>query len=229
MRAVVFDFFGTLTDPVAEKERRPAFDATAGVLGIEPDVFYTAMSGSFPQRIVGAYGDTAATLLAIARSCGISPTAATLGAAVRTHHAGAERVRRPRDGALATVDTIKRLGFRTGLLSDCSSELCEAWPGTPYAPLIDEPVFSWRERRRKPDPALYATVAARLGVPPASCWYVGDGGSREHEGARLAGMRPVLVTNVSYPGVAAFRTDPDSFIPPHRVDELPDLLRLLRD
>ncbi|MEU4687419.1 HAD family hydrolase [Actinoplanes sp. NPDC023714] len=226
-RAVVFDFFGTLTDPAAEQERRPAFAATAGVLGIDPDVFYTAMAGSFPQRIVGAYGDTAATLLAVAKACGASPTPATLEAAVRTHHAGAERVRRPREGALDTVGTLRRLGYRTGLLSDCSSELCEAWATTPYAPLIDVPVFSWRERRRKPDPALYATVAARLGVPANECWYVGDGGSREHDGARRAGMRPVLVTNVAYPGVAAFRTDPDGFIPPHKVDELSELPALL--
>ena len=228
MRAVVFDFFGTLTDPVAERERRPAFEATAAALGIDPDVFSAAMSGSFPRRIVGAYGDTAATLLAVAEACGTSPTPATLAAAVRTHHAGAERVRRPREGALDTVDTLRRLGYRIGLLSDCSSELCEAWETTPYAPLVDAPLFSWQERRRKPDPALYATVAARLGVPAAACWYVGDGGSREHDGARRAGMRPVLVTNVSYPGVAAFRTDPDAFVPPHKVDELSELPALLR-
>ncbi|WP_229075723.1 HAD family hydrolase [Actinoplanes sp. DH11] len=211
--AVVFDFFGTLTDPAAEADRRPAFDETAAVLGIPGDDFYAAMADSFPQRIVGACGSTRDTLLAMARACGTEPAPSTLDAAVRTHHAGAERVRRPRAGGLATLAALRGSGFRVGLLSDCSSELCEAWAGTPYAPLIDAPVFSWREGRRKPDPHLYATVAARLGVPPTRCWYVGDGGSREHQGAAAAGMHPILITNAGHPGAAVFRNDPDPFLP----------------
>ncbi|GIF06433.1 HAD family hydrolase [Actinoplanes siamensis] len=118
-------------------------------------------------------------------------------------------------------------GYLVGLLSDCSSELCEAWPRTPYASLINAPVFSWREGFRKPDPRLYATVSARLGVSPAECWFVGDGGSREHDGARLAGMRPVLVTNAAYPEVRHLRTDPDSFEPADQISDLSELAALI--
>ncbi len=74
-------------------------------------------------------------------------------------------------------------------------------------------VFSWQEGYRKPDPRLYATVSRRLGVPAAESWYVGDGGSREHEGARRAGMRPVLVTNAAHPEAAGLRADPDPYRP----------------
>ncbi|MEV6843452.1 HAD family hydrolase [Actinoplanes sp. NPDC051411] len=118
-------------------------------------------------------------------------------------------------------------GFRIGLVSDCSSELCEAWPTTPYAPRIDVPVFSWREQCRKPDQRLYAAVAERLRVPAAECWYVGDGGSREHDGARRAGMRPVLVTNAAYPEAGPLRTDPDAYRPDAVIDDLAELPALL--
>jgi putative hydrolase of the HAD superfamily len=40
-------------------------------------------------------------------------------------------------------------------------------------------------------------------------------------------MRPVLVTNVAYPAAAALRTDPDSYLPDHRIDDLDGLIRLL--
>jgi putative hydrolase of the HAD superfamily len=227
MTAVLFDFFGTLTDPSAESLRRTAFDATAGALGVPAADFYAAMSRSFPERIVGSYGDTRATLATIARACGAAPTAAELDRAVEVQHDGAALVRVPRPGALATLDELRARGSRIGLISDCSSELCEAWPRTPFASRVDAPVFSWRERCRKPDPRLYATAASRLGVAPGECWYVGDGGSREHRGARAAGMRPVLVTNAGYPGAHAHRFDPDDYVPDLAVDDLTDLLDLI--
>ncbi len=75
MRAVVLDFFGTLTDPSAEVSRRASFTPTARVLGVPPDAFWAAMSSSFADRIVGRYGGTRATLLAMAARCGVTPTA----------------------------------------------------------------------------------------------------------------------------------------------------------
>jgi putative hydrolase of the HAD superfamily len=227
MRAIIFDFFGTLTDPSAETLRRETFTATAEALGVQQDRFWAAMSGSFPERIIGAYGGTRATLLAMARLCGTEPDEDCLDRAVAAHRKGAERVRTPRPESLAVLDRLRADGYRLGLLSDCSSELYEAWPETVYAPRIDAPVFSWKEGRRKPAPELYATAAARLGVRPSECWYVGDGGSREHDGALRAGMRPVLVTNVAHPAAAALRSDPDAYLPEHRVDDLTGLIRLL--
>ena len=228
MRAIVFDFFGTLTDPSAEALRAGAFAGTAAVLGIPADEFYAAMAGSFPERVTGRLGGTRETLREIARRCGVEPGDATLDAATRTHRAGAERVRPPRSGVLPLLDRLRADGYVLGLLSDCSSELYEDWAGTPYAPRIDAPVFSWREGRRKPDPELYATVAARLGVAPGECWFVGDGGSREHAGAHAAGMRPVLVTNAGHPGAHAFRDDPDSYLPDLTIDDPADLPPLLK-
>jgi putative hydrolase of the HAD superfamily len=162
MRAIIFDFFGTLTDPSAEMLRTETFAATAEALGVPPEPFSAAMSGSFPERIVGAYGGTRETLLAMARLCGAEPDGERLDLAVRTHHAGAERVRTPRREVLAVLDHLRARSYLLGLISDCSSELCEAWPNTVYASRIDAPVFSLargppqtrsgavRDRRRPP-------------------------------------------------------------------------------
>jgi putative hydrolase of the HAD superfamily len=227
MRAVVFDFFGTLTDPSAEAGRRASFGATAAALGVPPDRFWAEMSATYPERIIGRFGDTRETLRAVARRCGPEPAEHRLDAAVTAQRAGAERVRPPRPGALELLGTLRAAGFRLGLLSDCSSELCEAWAGTPYADLLDVAVFSWQEGCRKPDPRLYATVSRRLGVPPTECWYVGDGGGRELDGARRAGMRPVLITNAAYPESAGLRADPDPYRPDLVIADLVDLEALI--
>ncbi|NUR31013.1 MAG: HAD hydrolase-like protein, partial [Catenulispora sp.] len=213
MRAVVFDYFATLTDPAAEDERRDTFTATAAALGVPAEAFWAAMSGSFGERIVGVHGDTRSTLAAMAVRCGVTPSATALDAAVEVHYTGARRVQRPRPRAVETLETLRGKGFRIGLISDCSSELVENWPGNAFSAYIDAPVFSWSERRRKPDAHLYATVAARLGVAAGECWYVGDGGGHEHQGARAAGMRPVLVTNAGWPGSARHRLNADPEIP----------------
>jgi putative hydrolase of the HAD superfamily len=184
------------------------------------DDFCATMAGTFGKRITGAFGDTRSTLHAMALRCGVSPAPADLDHATAVHLTGAAAIRTPRPGVLAVLTTLRRRGLRLGLISDCSSELYESWPATPFAPLIDAAVFSWREGYRKPDQRLYATVAERLGVAPRQCWYVGDGGSREHAGAAAAGMRPILVTNANYPSAAAYRDDPDTHVPDLAVDEV---------
>ncbi|MGH3712087.1 MAG: HAD family hydrolase [Micromonosporaceae bacterium] len=227
MRAVIFDFFGTLTDPAAEAVRESVYRSTGEALGVDGAVFHAAMADSFTERASGVHGDTRATLDAIARRCGARPSGYQLDEAVRRHLAGSARLRTPRKGTVETLTALRSRGLARGLISDCSSELCEAWDQTPYAGLIDAPVFSWAEGYRKPDQRLYATAAARLAVSPRDCWYVGDGASREHWGAEQAGMRPVLITNAGYPGAAGHRYQPDELRPDDAVDELVDLLALV--
>jgi len=226
MRAIVFDYFGTLSHPAGEAERQAMFGATATALGIAAESFWAAMSGSFRERITGAYGDTQSTLAEMARRCGVPVSEAQLDAAVKVQLSGARHVQRPRPGALDTLTALRERGYRLALISDCSSELVELWPRSSFAPLIEAPVFSWREQRRKPAPELYAAAVARLGVDASECWYVGDGGGRELRGAHDAGMRPVLVTNAAHPEAAQHRADPDDHLPEHTVDDLPELLDL---
>ncbi|HCT78131.1 MAG TPA: haloacid dehalogenase [Micromonosporaceae bacterium] len=223
MQAIVFDFFGTLTDPAAEAHRSDAFAATAAALDVSASQFYTVMSSSFSERITGVHGNTRQTLLAMARRCGVEPAEDQLDRAVVVQRQGAARVQQPRAGVFEVLDLLRERGFRLGLLSDCSSELYERWPQSSFAARFDATVFSWQEGYRKPDARLYATAAARLGVAAGDCWYVGDGGSREHQGALTAGMRPVLITNANLPDVAHYRDDPDTLLPEYSVDELAEL------
>jgi putative hydrolase of the HAD superfamily len=53
MRAVVLDFFGTLTDPSAEAGRRASFTATAAALGVPAHPFCAAMVSTFGPRVTG--------------------------------------------------------------------------------------------------------------------------------------------------------------------------------
>jgi FMN phosphatase YigB (HAD superfamily) len=70
-------------------------------------------------------------------------------------------------------------------------------------------------------------VADRPGVTPPECFFVSDGGSREHWGAAAAGMRSVLVTNAGWPEAASYRDDPDTHVPDLAVDDVSEILALV--
>lgn len=227
MRGLVFDFFGTLTDPANEHLRREVYDATAAALGVPVDAFWYAVTASFTERATGVLGDTSRTLHEMALRCGVEPTPAQLTSATAAHRAGAEVLHAPRRGALEVLIALRQRGFRIALLSDCSSELCEAWERTAYAPLVDAAVFSWAVGYRKPDRRGYLAAAEAIGAAPEECWFVGDGGSRELLGASAAGMKPVLVANTAHPGHAQYRDDPDEFMPHHVADDIVDVPALV--
>ncbi|HEX4221616.1 MAG TPA: HAD-IA family hydrolase, partial [Pseudonocardiaceae bacterium] len=115
----------------------------------------------------------------------------------------------PRANAVEVLTTLRADGLRIGLLSDCSADLPELWPGLPLAGLVDEPVFSARVGERKPHPKMYTTVCQQLGVEPEECLYVGDGGSNELTGASAFGMRAVLIADADWATGHRFDSDDD--------------------
>jgi putative hydrolase of the HAD superfamily len=193
MAAVIFDFYGTLT-PISPSE---AWASNAGqlarVLGVPAAALVQVLDDSFPERISGALGDVRQTMQAIAGRLGVQLTPEQLTRASDTRRAVQEAMFVLRPEALRVIGTLRAAGLRTGLVSDCTSELPDAWPRLPLAPVIEAPVFSCVERTRKPDPRLFRKVAADLGIETARCLYVGDGGGNELTGASGVGMRAVLL------------------------------------
>jgi len=131
----------------------------------------------------------------------------------------------PRPDAVATLTRLKEAGLKLGLISDCSSEVPLLWDETPFARLIQVPIFSATARLKKPDPRIYLLACERLGVSPEDCLYVGDGDSRELTGAAGVGMSPVLI---KAPQHNAPKIDPDMWAGPP-VSSLSEVLPIVLD
>ena len=224
--AVVFDFYGTLTDPARENGRRTVIETTAAALGVDAASYWAATSESFDRRCRGEFGDTRSTLKHLARQCGCDVDDRTLDHALTVHLQSYQDLAAPHPRAVAVLAQLRDGGCRIGVLTDCSSELPEVWTETMWPSHVDGVSFSAVTGQRKPHPAGYLDIADQLGVDPVECWFVGDGGSGEHLGAKSAGMRPVLVTNAAY-GVAHLRTDPDAYGPADAIDDLSEVPQLL--
>lgn len=204
--AVVFDLFITLTDFDAER-RRPSFTAElAAALGVEPTAFASLMRSTFTERATGALGDGRATLGALARRLGASPSRERLDHAVALRLQHEKVVLTPRSGVLDVLGDLRTRGYLIGVLTDCTPELPPLWPSLPYAAVSDAVTFSCAIGARKPDPALYRDIASKLGVDARDCVYVGDGSSGELTGAAGVGMEAVLLVT---PFGDDFRYDPE--------------------
>jgi putative hydrolase of the HAD superfamily len=191
--AVVFDFYGTLTPVRPPLAWAGNAARLAAVMGVPADALGRVLEETFPDRITGAFGDVRQTMQALAGRLDLRLDHEQLDAATAVRREVQEAMFALRPEALPVLARLRARGLRIGLVSDCTSELPDAWPGLPLAALVDAPVFSCVERTRKPDPRLFAKVAADLRAEPAACLYVGDGGGNELTGASALGMGAVLL------------------------------------
>lgn len=206
MRAVVFDFFGTLTAAV---RRGPRHAEIARQLGCDPDAFAAELDRTFYLRAADHYGDPVDGLRRVAYAAGGRPTLGQLTTAVaeRVEAVYADTVLRPE--AVPVLSGLRRRGIPVAVLSDCWYELPAFLPRLPVAPLLDARVYSVEVGRCKPHPAMYLEACRRLRLDPEECLYVGDGGSRELTGAGTVGMAAVRLAAPDLAGHLVFRGDPD--------------------
>ncbi|WP_250027920.1 HAD family hydrolase [Paractinoplanes maris] len=187
-RAVVFDFFGTLTRSV---QRGPQHAEIARSLGADPEAVKGVLDRTFRARARGRYGSAEATLRWVIEQAGGRPRTEQLRAGVPARVDALKADTRLRDDAVSALGAIKRRGLATALISDCTHELPAFLPSLPVAPLLDATVYSVRLGVCKPDARIYLAACEQLGVLPRECIYVGDGGSHELTGAAAVGMTPV--------------------------------------
>jgi putative hydrolase of the HAD superfamily len=209
VRAVVFDYFGTLTPTVLAMITGEEQAALGHALGVDPDQLEAAWRATFVERSTGRTGDLRATLRTLAERLGGSPGEAGLAEAVRIRALAYRRSARPRPDAVDVLGALRTRGLRLAVVSDCSDELVSIWPELPVAPAVDATVFSAVVGTRKPDPVMYRLACERLDVAPEECVYVGDGGSGELTGAAAQGMRAVLLADEDWS--AGHRYDADDW------------------
>jgi putative hydrolase of the HAD superfamily len=96
----------------------------------------------------------------------------------------------PNPRMLAVARRLRAAGVRTALLSNTWGG-AEGHDEAALADLFDTLLLSHEVAMRKPEPAIYALAARRLGVPVGACVVVDDLITNVL-GARAAGMHAIL-------------------------------------
>lgn len=119
--------------------------------------------------------------------------------------------------ARETVVGLQERGFRLGLVSNFEPWLESLLERLGLAEHFSVLAISGKEGVEKPHPRLFEIALERLGVTPGKCLHVGDSPESDYHGARLVGMRAILLDrwgrHPSFPG--------------ERISDLRELLDLL--
>lgn len=182
VRAVLFDLDGTLADTL--DDIASAMNRTLEATGLHSHAHsaYRALVGEGVAKLV-------------ARVAAERPDAwADLEAQFRVRYAEALVVAtRPYDGIPELLDALVARGTALGVVSNKPDPMTqeimrELFSGWPFRVVLGQRP----DIPRKPDPAMLLAVASALGVPPASCAFIGDT-AIDMESARAAAMVPIGV------------------------------------
>jgi putative hydrolase of the HAD superfamily len=176
---VIFDLWDTLALWPSE-----GFEETKRKLARHIDDLDRIWATTYHDRQIGPIGD-------YFRGLGLDEEAVSECLRIRSDFTRDALV--PREGAIETLEKLKRRGFKRGLISVCSSDVEEAWDETELAPHVDDVVLSCAVGMSKPDPRIYELACERLDVRPGECAFVGDGANDELAGAQRVGMRAICV------------------------------------
>ncbi len=206
-KAVIFDLFGTLVKNFTVQQHEGTLEQMAEILSVPKEEFIRLWYGTFNMRCIGELKTPEENVEHVCRELGAAVSAAKAAEAARIRYALTRDTMVPLPGVIEMLSTLKGQGMKIGLISDCSSEVPNIWPDTPFGRLFDITVFSCVEGIKKPDPRIYNLAVDRLGVKPGDCLYVGDGSSNELTGAAAAGMHPVLVIDPTEDSPGTHRVD----------------------
>lgn len=171
--------------------------STAGLLGVDRRVWNKILFERSRWRLAGEEKDAVTILRVLAHSIDPSIPEERIREAARVR---AQRFRNAlHDVPGENIETLSRLrasGLQLALISNADAVEVAAWPESSLAERFDVTVFSCDVGRVKPEREIYEHCLSRMELPADECLFVGDGGSRELEGAKSVGLHTVMVTGI---------------------------------
>ncbi|MZQ86343.1 HAD-IA family hydrolase [Paenibacillus sp. 5J-6] len=196
IKAIYFDLFETLISEYENGQRKaPRSTHIVERYGIEANRFDNEWRLRQEKRMNGTYPDFPSVLREIFGTMGHDMNDEIIEALHQERIAAKFKAFDNMDQAiLSTLDQIKQMGIKIGLISNCTPEEVTAWEASPLSTYFDDAIFSYQVKLAKPNPMIYQLACERIGVSPAESLFIGDGGSNELNGAAKAGMMAYQAT-----------------------------------
>ncbi|MDG0867811.1 HAD hydrolase-like protein [Candidatus Lucifugimonas marina] len=203
MGAVVFDLFGTLIANYDRLHYYEVIERMGEAAGADPIEFRKRWYECYVERLTGVFATESENIQWVCDQLGVAPEPASIERSNQVYREFAlPFLMTPRTSSVEMLTALKSRGIKTGLLSDCGPWVPANWADSPFADLIDFPVYSSMSGMKKPNATLYQNAARGLGVNPSECMYVADGNGEELVVARQLGMRAVKIEPWNEPGSA---------------------------
>jgi putative hydrolase of the HAD superfamily len=195
IQAVTFDVGGTLIEPWPSVGHVYA-EVAAGfaMTGIDPVDLNRQFVQAWKHRQPFDYSHAAwrqivnQTFMAIT---GEEPSAEFFGKLYE--HFGKAAAWRIFDDVVPTLEVLRRLGFRLGIISNWDERLRPLLQSLQLERHFEIVVISHEVRHTKPAREPFQRATEQFGLPPAAILHVGDSRDADVAGARQAGMSAILL------------------------------------
>lgn len=193
-KAVIFDLFHTLT---ARESTWSSGLMTSDILGVAKEKWDEQLLEKSMDRLKGKERDPFVFVRQMAHAIDPQIPDELIERATRFR---IERMKKAvttiPEANITTLKKLKNQGMKLGLLSNADASEMAGWNESPISALFDSTVFSCEAGFVKPEKEIYEISLQQLSAHPKECVFVGDGGSRELEGAKVLGITTVFIAGV---------------------------------
>ena len=193
IRAIFFDFDDTLDDRDAACRQGLSAFLQHYYPSLSP-VEHTARIEEMFRYQRGDYGHIIdyPTLIHHFLTLWPAEVSADPDAALNRFYHGFAAGSQPHPDVIPTLIALRQKGYLVGIITNGHRiPQTRKMDYSRLRPYLDLLVLAGEEEVQKPHPAIFHLAAARLGVPPAACVYVGDHPDNDLRGAQNAGFIPI--------------------------------------
>jgi putative hydrolase of the HAD superfamily len=94
---------------------------------------------------------------------------------------------------LESLKQLRARGLRLGVISNFDSRLRDILANLGIGLLFEQATISWEIGAAKPDAKIFQNALQAMGVRPQEALHVGDSIEEDVEGAKAAGLKPILL------------------------------------
>ena len=192
-KAIIFDLFGTLVDSYSVQGYNRLLTDMASALELPIEDFSKIWRDTTYERGIGIFKTTEESIRHVCNILKTSVSDEKIRNCVQVRLENTRRALTPKNGAVDILKKLRELGYKIGLITNCSSEAPLLWKNTEFFHLFDATIFSASAGLKKSDAQIYNLACEQLGVEPSECLYIGDGDSNELSGASQLGMDAVMI------------------------------------
>jgi putative hydrolase of the HAD superfamily len=191
--AIIFDLFGTLVDSYSVQGYNRLLTDMASALELPDEDFSKYWRNTTYERGIGIFKTTEESIRYICNKLKVSVSDENIRKCEQIRLETTRKAVTPKNGAVDILKSLRGLGYKIGLITNCSAEVPPLWKNTEFSHLFDVTIFSASVGMKKPDPQIYYLACEQLGVEPNECLYIGDGDIDELSGASQLGMDAVMI------------------------------------
>ena len=172
---------------------------------------FARAAGRWGPLVSDGRATLAEALVAVLRDCGVEPTEELVATVLEADRELIAELAVVHPDTVPFLERLRAAGVRTAFVSNCADNTRPMLDALGLTGLVDEVVLSCEVGSAKPDPGIFSTALARLGVPAGRAVLVDDQQSY-CEGAAALGIATIRIDRTGETGQVATLAEVSAYL-----------------